>query len=391
MLCSMEANNISPIKMPHISFDMPIAKSIVELEQLRYKRLYGTTIPIVFFQLKSIFHMLESIGSTRIEGNNTTIADYIETTKISSQQQLHFGNKDDITQIENCERAMAYIESNIDNLEINKHFLRELHAITMANLRSDGEGSINIGQFRKGGVTITKSSHIPPDYAQVEPLLDELLEFLHSEDYPQLNLVKIAIAHHRFVWIHPFDNGNGRVDRLLTYALLLKMKIFNKDERIVNPTAIFCSNRSKYYDFLAMADAGTDEGLIAWTEYMLEGLKTEIEKIDKLLDYKYLSANILKPMLSLAYDNKFINDQEYEILVLAINKQTFQAIDIKDLLNVNSTTASRIIKGLLDKNMITPLKEKGRKYTISFNNGLLMRSIVYVLGQNGFLPENLDR
>ena len=204
-------------------------------------------------------------------------------------------------------------------------------------------------------------------------------------------MVKIAIAHHRFVWIHPFDNGNGRVDRLLTYALLLKMKIFNKDERIVNPTAIFCSNRSKYYDFLAMADAGTDEGLIAWTEYMLEGLKTEIEKIDKLLDYKYLSANILKPMLSLAYDNKFINDQEYEILVLAINKQTFQAIDIKDLLNVNSTTASRIIKGLLDKNMITPLKEKGRKYTISFNNGLLMRSIVYVLGQNGFLPENLDR
>lgn len=58
---------------------MPITDSIMELEKLRYKILRGTTHPHVFFQLRHIFHMLESIGSSRIEGNNTTVMDYIDS------------------------------------------------------------------------------------------------------------------------------------------------------------------------------------------------------------------------------------------------------------------------------------------------------------------------
>lgn len=69
----------------------------------------------------------------------------------------------------------------------------------------------------------------------------ELLDFVNKEDSPKYDLLKIAIAHHRFVWIHPFENGNGRVVRLFTYALLLKF-IFKSRDRIVNPTAVFCSD-----------------------------------------------------------------------------------------------------------------------------------------------------
>ena len=63
--------------------------------------------------------------------------------------------------------------------------------------------------------------------------------------------------------------------------------------RIVNPTAIFCNDRDLYYKYLSKADTGSKNGIIEWSEYVLSGLKTEIEKIDKLLDYKYLSKNIL--------------------------------------------------------------------------------------------------
>ena len=61
------------------SFGSELTDLIIELDHLRKKRLGGTTHPIVFFQLKHIFHTLESIGSARIEGNRTTIAEFIET------------------------------------------------------------------------------------------------------------------------------------------------------------------------------------------------------------------------------------------------------------------------------------------------------------------------
>jgi hypothetical protein len=51
---------------------------ILDLEKLRTKRLSGDIPPHIFFQLKDIFHFLETLGSARIEGNNTTLSELIE-------------------------------------------------------------------------------------------------------------------------------------------------------------------------------------------------------------------------------------------------------------------------------------------------------------------------
>ena len=65
---------------------------------------------------------------------------------------------------------------------------------------------------------------------------------------------------------------------------------FNVDiGRIINPTAVFCNNRDNYYNYLSLADSGTDENILKWCEYVLKGLKVEIEKIDRLLNFDYLS------------------------------------------------------------------------------------------------------
>jgi hypothetical protein len=59
-------------------FDSTLTDLIIDLDYLRKKPLKGTTHPKVFFQLKGIFHLLESLESARIEGNNTTLVEYIE-------------------------------------------------------------------------------------------------------------------------------------------------------------------------------------------------------------------------------------------------------------------------------------------------------------------------
>ena len=316
--------------------------------------------------------------------------DYVETAKLNNPQPKLFGDKDDIKQIQNGEIAMQYIEENIDNIEINKRFLRELHVLTVDGLDPNKEGARNPGLFRSDNVKITKSNHIPPDYTQVDAMMDELITFVNEDCPPKYDLLKVAIAHHRFVWIHPFENGNGRVVRLFTYAMLLKKNIFFSKERIVNPTAVFCSDRQKYYDYLSMADEGTDEGLIAWAEYMLAGLRIEIEKIDKLLDYDYLLNTILMPTINDASERGYINETEYKVLKVAVQKQIFQASDVADVLGKNGPEVSRIIRSLKDKNMLMPVQENARKYFPLFNNSKLIRSIITKLDENGFLPNNLN-
>jgi Fic family protein len=82
--------------------------------------------------------------------------------------------------------------------------------------------------------------------------------FINASDSPKYDLVKVAVAHHRFGWVHPFSNGNGRSVRLLTYALLIKYGFnVNTGGRVLNPTAVFCNDRDRYYAMLAEGDRGT--------------------------------------------------------------------------------------------------------------------------------------
>lgn len=377
------------LKLPQIGFDMPITDLIMELEKMRYMILKSDTHPLVFQQIRQIFQTLESIGSSRIEGNNTTIMDYVESTKIQSSPEL-FSPEEDIKEILNIENAMKYIEENINDIPISSFFIRELHQLTVEGLSYRREGAQHPGRFREGNVRIGGSTHTPPDYTQVEPMMQELIDFVNKEDTPKYDLLKIAIAHHRFVWIHPFENGNGRVVRLFTYALLLKF-VFKSRDRIINPTAVFCSDRDAYYANLSKADTGTNEGLIEWAGYMLRGLCSEIEKIDKLSDYEYLRSNILLPSLQDAKERMYITPPEYLILKNTISQkeQILQSSDIaKDFPNASSSDRSRMIKALIDKGMLMPIHAGARKYVIAFGNNYLLRSILKSLDANGFLPPN---
>ena len=114
------------------------------------------------------------------------------------------------------------------------------------------------------------------------------VNFINSKNSPQFDLLKTAISHHRFTRVHPFSNGNGRTVRALTYGMLIKQGFNLEKGRIINPTAVFCSNRENYCNMLERADAGTKNGLLTWSEYVLTGLQAEVSKADKLADYSFL-------------------------------------------------------------------------------------------------------
>ena len=250
-----------------------------------------------------------------------------------------------------------------------------------------GEGDRTPGIYRSNMVNIAKSKHKPPEHIQITDYMNELFQFINQEHPSKYDLLKTAIAHHRFVWIHPFGNGNGRTVRLFTYAMLVKLGFNVNLGRIINPTAVFCNDRDLYYHYLSRADSGKKDGILEWCEYVLGGLKAEIEKIDKLLDYEYLKKNILNSALVYSKNSGNITDNEFDILKIAIEKQVIQASDLKSIFsNKLKPEISRNIKRLRDKELLISEKENGRKYIISFQNKILLRGIIRALDDNGFLP-----
>ncbi len=370
--------------MPQPEFKSRLTQLIFDLEHLRDRDITGSTPPWLFFDLKDIMHQLESLTSARIEGNRTTIMSVVENVIEGSKP-----TKDEsLLELRNIQQAIKFIEDNSADTVINRAFVCELQKIVVKDLTRDG--SRHAGKYRPGNVTITQSSHRPPEHVHVPELMEELFTFINQVNEAQYDLLKTAVAHHRFTAIHPFDNGNGRTVRLLTYAMLTKQRfIDDQGFRLLNPSAIFCMDRQKYYDTLALADEGGDKNTTTWCEYMLEGMKTEIEKIDKLLDGKFAVENIILPSLRLALDKKQINQVEYEILRLATSRSPFQVRDIQHLFGSTASDrvmASRVVSQLREQNFIMLHPKFSHKYVLRFSNNYLLRGVMERLDKYDLLP-----
>lgn len=383
----MAAFNHFDLALLNPSFDSPLVDVLTDLEHLRRLQLQGSTPAPVFFQLKHIFHMLESLGSARIEGNHTTLADYVESSLEGSATK-----GDQLREVGNIEEAMTYIETSMEaGLPFTEHFVRELHAIAVRDLEREGDKTP--GAYRSGQVHIAQSNHQPPDPVQVPGYMQELIAFINRSDPPKYDLIKVALAHHRFGWVYPFGNGNGRVVRLLTYALMIKYGFNVKaGGRILNPTAVFCNDRDKYYEMLACADVGSPTNLEQWCVYVLQGVLTELQKVDRLTQYEYLSARILMPTLAYARHRGLLTPLEESVLQLAVKKRVVKSGDLGGAMpDLNATQRTYQIKKLVERRMLQPIEANARQYTIGFDNNYLIRGMIHALSQEGFISASLAR
>jgi Fic family protein len=381
----MPAFNHFDLALLNPAFDSPLVDVLTELEHLRRLQLAGTTPAPVFFQLKHVFHMLESLGSARIEGNHTTLADYVESSLDATAQA-----GDALSEIANIEEAMAFIEAHMEpGADISEQFIRELHAMAVRKLVREGDATP--GAYRTGQVQIAQAEHLPPDGFAVPGYMRELVAFINQADAPKYDLIKVALAHHRFGWVHPFGNGNGRVVRLLTYALLIKYGFNVKTGgRVLNPTAVFCSDREKYYVMLATADGGTPAKLEAWCTYVLDGMLVELKKVDQLTQYPYLTSKILHPAVDYARQRKLISEQEHAVLSATVKAGVVKTGDLTGALpDMSDTQRTYQVRKLVEAKMLRPIAAKSRQYTIGFDNSYLMRGVIHALSQEGFISAPL--
>jgi Fic family protein len=148
------------------------------------------------------------------------------------------------------------------------------------------------GKWR--GRAVIVGQHIPPDAEDLAQLMTRFCETYNPKKFSgDKKIIAIMAAHHRFAWIHPFIDGNGRVGRLLTDAALKAVGL--------ESYGAWCLSRglarssSQYKMLLANADASrqgdydgkgslTEKGLASFCEYMLDQALDQVGYISELLD-----------------------------------------------------------------------------------------------------------
>lgn len=219
--------------------------------------------------------------------------------------------------------------------------------------------------------------------------MDGLIDFINKDVPHQMELVKIAQAHHRFVWIHPFGNGNGRVVRLLTYAMLARCGYIDKDgARLLDPAAVFGSNKYVYYDKLSGADDLSERGLEEWCNYMLGGLVEEVKKIDKLLDADFTKKKIIIPAIEYAHSRERITLLEKNMLLISVEKDVVSVADFMHLFpkNISRVNVSHAVRKLRDRKLLEPVEENARRYNLRLVPNNITFAVLKKLDENGFLP-----
>ena len=148
------------------------------------------------------------------------------------------------------------------------------------------------GEWRARPVIV--GQHIPPAAEDLAALMVKFCETYNPQKFSgDRKVIALMAAHHRFAWIHPFIDGNGRVGRLLTDAALKAIGL--------ESYGAWCLSRGlarsavQYKNLLANADAVrqgdydgrgnlTEKGLMSFCNYMLDTAIDQVIYVSELLD-----------------------------------------------------------------------------------------------------------
>lgn len=211
---------------------------------------------------------------THIEGNKLEI----EEAKDVLRGKEVMARARDVQEVINYRNVIDYIDKQIkkEMADVTDDFIHHLHSIVVSNIL-DSEQS---GSYRTKQVVIKNSqtgeiTFTPPPPIEVPFLMKDLMLWMNRTTKEDMHpILKAGIAHHEFVRIHPYIDGNGRVARILSTFILQQggydIRRFFSLEEYYDKDAIM------YYESLQKA---TNGDLTAWLEYFTYGASVEFEKI----------------------------------------------------------------------------------------------------------------
>ena len=225
--------------------------------------------------LVAMFIQKEALLSSQIEGTQSSFVDVL------GAEEDHEPTSD-VGEVVNYINALRYGLSRIheDDFPMSLRLLREIHNILMQQVRG-GKAPLTPGEFRTaqnwiGGSNLNNARYVPPPPYEMLASLDNLEKYMHGETGTPV-LIRCALIHYQFETIHPFNDGNGRLGRLLITFFLVWQGVL--DEPMLYLSAYLKTHQQEYYDRLQQVR--TSGHFEAWVHFFLEGVVTVSDQVVK--------------------------------------------------------------------------------------------------------------
>jgi len=261
-------------------------------------------------------------GTLQIEGNSFT--EEKVTNVINGKTVL--GTMREIEEVKGAIHAYDYLEKYKYK---NEKDLLKAHKFLMQNILN------NAGAYRHSNVGVGGSegvTHVAPPPNMVPHLMGELFSWLENTD--DHLLVVSCVFHYEFEFIHPFNDGNGRVGRLWQSVILNNYKnIFGA----IPIESVVRDNQEAYYQ--ALEDSESLGESTPFVEFMLEVILKTLINLKKENVPKNVLKNVPKNRLE-------------KILTLIRKNKDVTIIELSNLLSVTDKTIKRDISKLKEQNRV---------------------------------------
>ena len=215
------------------------------------------------------------------------------------------------------------------------------------------------GEWRKRDVQVGR--HLPPEYDQLAHFMARFDSAYASPPLSKTRQIQtVGAVHHRFLWIHPFLDGNGRVARLMSHALFKRLGIGTSLWSVARGLA---RDEERYKALLALADGPRDgdrdgrgnltqRGLIEFCKFFLEQSVDQIRFMSSLLEPSML---LTRMEIHIEEEVRFKRLQRGSFAVLreAVMNGEVERSKIPALTGFEERTARNVTSALVDRGMLT--------------------------------------
>jgi Fic family protein len=326
--------------------------------------------PIVVQSLGTLVRSMNCYYSNLIEGHRTTPRD-IERALVQdfssdlAQRNLQLEAKAHIEV-----QTLLDLDPTWQTLDIvSPEFIQRLHREFYQRLPEElwQLETMNIvpGAFRS--VNVQVGQHVPPPPDTVSTFLQRFAQAYQPDKLSKVDQILVAAAaHHRFVWIHPFLDGNGRVVRLFSHGYLQRIGMGNS---LWSTSRGLARRVQDYRSHLAQADQQRRNdydgrgnlrmaGLTSFCEFFLETCIDQIDFMTNLLEPSRLLQRI-EADVAIAIRERTLLPGSFALLQAAFLEGEIARGKAALVTGYQDRQARSVLKGLLEQGLLVSNSVKG--------------------------------